>query len=187
MFLGYKPEELESTVEYRVLLMPLSPRATTLKTYLPYEIQYPEYSEHRQAKNRLLQYTYVDIEVLHRPAIVLPTVESRVGYGFLETISAFSDYSTSPAFFTIDSRRFWWPKPSSWSIASYEKYALYGSCIVSTGCGAFPTPSTLKRLQQEYELESVANKGNRRGIMDWDDSILREDNRSDFDYLLRGI
>jgi hypothetical protein len=187
MFLGYKPDELDSTVEYRVLLMPLKARTTTLKTYLPYEIQYPEYSENRYVKKRQLQYTYVDIEVLHRPAIVLPAVESTVGYGFMETTTAFSDYNNSPAFFTIDSRRFWWPKTSGWSISSYEKYALYGSCITYTGCGAFPMPETLKRIQQEYELEAPVKKSNRRGIMDWDDSILKDDNRSDFEYLLRGI
>ena len=187
MFLGYKPGELESTVEYRVFLMPLEPRAITIKTYLPYEIQYPVFKVGRYVRNRQLQYFYLDIDVLNRPAIVLPVVESKVGFGILETIASFTDCRDCPAYFTIDSRRFWWPKRSDWGITSYAKYSRYGTCLTTSGYGAFPSPATLKMLQESTGVEAPVRKVNSRGIMDWDDSILKDDSRNDFEYLLRGI
>jgi hypothetical protein len=165
-------------------------RERTTTTYLPYEIRYPEFSGDQREALRLIQYYYLDVDVLKRPAIIFPTVESNVGYGFMERKDHYSKYSTSPAFFTIDSRRFWWPKSpgNNWDIGIYLKFSSYGSHTTTSGYGAFPTVAELSSIQKSNGLENPARKGKRPGILDWDDVLVKEDdNRDDFIYLLRGI
>ena len=136
---------------------------TSSASYLPFPVVYPEFATKKSGRDRdRFTYIFDDLDGLLGPVAILRFPESITeddnSFGFSEPADMFASQKKVPAYHAIDFRRFSWPKSNAWTPVSYQSEAIQHSNEVVRVYSVFPTPTTLRELQVEFDLETVSEK-----------------------------
>jgi len=133
---------------------------TSSASYLPFPVVYPEFATKKSGRDRdRFTYIFDDLDGLLGPVAIIRFPESitedDASFGFSEPADMFASQKKVPAYHAIDFRRFSWPKSNAWTPVSYQSEAIQHSNEVDRVYNVFPTPTTLRELQVEFDLETV--------------------------------